>query len=121
MTAKERRYKDKIAQKQYFVKHMDNIGLSRKYTGYFQIVDIMHLLINEKIKVVSFSRQIYPIIAKMYNSNATTIERNVRNLINKCWDNNIKHNLSAYWDIQKRPSCCQFIYLIKNYIIDQFS
>lgn len=120
MTVKEKRYKDKIAKKQYFVKHMDYLGLSKKYMGYYQMADILHLMINENLHVVSFSRQVYPIIAMLYNKSEATIERNIRNLIDKCWEK-AKEKLSSFWVKKEKPSCCEFIHLIKNYIVKQFA
>ena len=117
MNTKELKYGDKIASNIYFKRQLDYLGLKNKYVGYYLLVDIMQLMINEEIRVTSFSKQIYPVVAKKFNLTDCTIERNIRSLINKCWDTAIMVKLNIY--MPNKPCCRDFIYLIKNFIVEQ--
>ena len=62
----------------------------------------------------------FPTIAEKYNKNDCTIERDIRNLIAIKWEQSLKAKLSKYWIESEPPSCCKFIRIIKNYLVDQF-
>lgn len=119
MTAKEIRYKDKISSSVYFAKQLDSLGFQRKYTAYYLLIEIMNVLINDELRVKSFSKQVYPGIAKKYGKTECTIERNIRNLINVSWSKDLMVKLNVYYPEDKKPTCCEFIYMVKNYITKQ--
>ncbi|MBQ8615406.1 MAG: sporulation initiation factor Spo0A C-terminal domain-containing protein [Clostridia bacterium] len=119
MTSKERKYGTIIADKVYFIKQLDSLGIDKNYTGYFMLVDIESMLVNQKDRVFSFSKEIYPIVAKKYNKAEFTVERNIRNLIDKCWTMELMEKLNHYLPDGQKPTCRDFIYMIKNFIIYQ--
>ena len=87
--------------------------------GFYYLIEILNLLINQGIKVKSYSNQIYPIVALKYNKSVCTIERNIRNLIDKCWSVDLLKRLNIFYHGNKKPSCCKFIELLKMYINSQ--
>lgn len=119
MTSKEKIYGKLVADKVFFIKKLDSLGLDKTYTGYFMLVDIMDLLINKNMDSVSFSKDIYPIIAKIYNKKVGTVERNIRNLIDKCWSISLMDKLKFYLPEGQKPTCKDFIFRVKHFIIDQ--
>lgn len=119
MSPKEIRYGKNISGNIFFIKQLDELGLNRKYTGFYLLVEIMQVMINEQRIIKSFSEQLYPIIATKYGKTVCTIERNIRSIINKCWNNDMMEKLNAYYPAGEKPTCRVFIYLIKNYITDQ--
>lgn len=116
MSPKEVKYGNKIANNIFFIRQLDNLGIDKKYLGYYLMVEIMQIMINQEIRIKSFSKQVYPIIAKKFNKTECTIERNIRNLINKCWNDKLKLKLNIFWPKEEKPCCKEFIYMIKNYI-----
>ena len=89
-------------------------------------IDIINILIYSIIALTyinkqnfkSFYKDIYPVIALQYNKNNCSIERNIRHLINQHWldgDKCLLHNICP----GSKPSCCKFIYAIKNYLMEQ--
>lgn len=117
MLAKQSKFKAVIMGKVYFVKRMDLLGISNKYSGYFELIEIMNILINERSgRVDSFSREIYPIVAQRFNVGAHTIERNIRNVIDKCWSLDLMKTLNVYRIDSDKPTCQEFIFMIKNYM-----
>lgn len=119
MSGKEMKYGQNIASKVYFIKMLDELGIQRKYMGYYMLVELMEILINQEIRVTSFSKQVYPAIAEKYGKTVCTIERNIRSLIEKNWCDDLMIKLNVYFVGDKKPTCREFIYLVKNYIVKQ--
>ena len=119
MSNKERRYKKILVDYVYFTKQLDNLGINRKYLGFYMIIEIMNLLINCNLRVVSFSKQIYPIVAKKFQKSPCTIERNVRSLIEKTWDIEFMKKINRYYPEDQKPACRDFLFMVKNYITNQ--
>lgn len=119
MSPKEMKYGQKVANKMFFLKVLDELELNKKYMGYYLLVEIEEIMIEKQERVKSFSTQIYPQIAQKYGKTPCTIERNIRSLIDKCWNNNLMIKLNTYFIEGEKPSCKEFIYLVKNYILKQ--
>ena len=85
MNTKEIKYSHLIEGKIFFMKRLDELGIKRKYTGYYSLIEIMETLINQGKNIISFSKEIYPLIADKYGKTVCTIERNIRSLIKTCW------------------------------------
>ncbi len=115
MHAKEIRFGNNISNLIFFQSRLNYLGIQKKYTGYYFLVEVMHILINENKRVRSFSKEVYPRIAEKYGTTPWTIERNIRSVISNCWSLDLMEKLNVY--SPQKPNCCQFIYWIKNYII----
>ena len=118
MTAKELKYGHTIAGKIFFMKQFDALGIQKRYLGYYMLIEIMEVLINKDSKIVSFSKQVYPIIAQKFSKKICTVERNIRNLIDRCWNENIIQKLNIK-NTKVKPSCLDFVYMIKDFIADK--
>ncbi len=109
----------KIVSTNYFVKkRVLDIGISRKYIAYYYLVDILDYLINNDCEIRSFSREVYPELAKKYEKSDFTVERDIRNVIKLFWGT-IKQKLLTFWSADRRPSCCKFIVLLRDYILSE--
>lgn len=117
MCAKEIKYGKYVADNLFFSRVLENCGVEKKYIGFYYIVDIMNCLINEHMTVKSFSKQMYPIIAEKYNKDVSTVERNIRNVIDKCWGETMIVNLKMLWPSNEKPTCCKFLDIVRTYII----
>ena len=111
-------YNNKLINCKYIVKQFKDLGIDDKYLGFYYLVSIEEKLLNDKRDFKSFYKDIYPEIALQYNKNACTIERNIRHLINQHWLSEDKELLYKICPGNK-PSCCKFIYAVKNYLIKQ--
>ena len=87
MNTKNEKYGNFISEKYFIKKCVKKCGVSQNYTAHYFLVDIIDLLVNENLKVKSFSREVYPMLAQKYNKKDCTIERNIRNAIDICWQN----------------------------------
>jgi len=121
MFAKEERYFKFLPNDYFFIKKVKDLGIEPRYLGFYYIIEILDILINEEKYVKSFSKEIYPMVAKKYNKNVSSIERNIRSVINKYWNNSLKENLSEFWHGRNNPTCCDFIFILKNYILSEIA
>lgn len=104
--------------KNFFIEYkLLKIGFRNDKIGYYYLIDILDILINEGRIVHNFSKEIYPEIASKYNRNICTIERDIRSYINALWDIVLKDKLADFWMDSARPTCRQFIFLLKTYIM----
>ncbi len=107
----------KLMTHSYFYDYkLQKLGLRKDLVGYYYLVEILTILINENRTVRSFSKEIYPSIASRYNRNDCTVERDIRHCINNQW-NKIKDKLKDFWDKPSQPTCRKFIFVLKNYIM----
>jgi len=111
-------YENKISNCKYIVKQIKDLGIEDKYIGFYFVVSIEELLLNATYEIKSFYKDVYPKIAKLYEKNDCSIERDIRHLINQTWQNGGKGELFKLF-LGRKPSCCKFIYEIKNYLMRQ--
>ena len=97
MTTKEIKFNKNIERNIFFIKQFENLGISKRYTGFYLLIEIMQILINEERRIVSFSKEVYPMIAEKYGKTDCTIERNIRSLIEKCWTFELMEKLNTYY------------------------
>ena len=117
MYKNELRYGEICTKNYYLRKKFNDLGITKKYTGYYFLLDIEDEIINKSRTIKSFSKEIYPELAIKYNKNDCSIERDIRNVISKLWDNGLKEKLNSLWITDDKPTCCEFIYLIRNYVL----
>lgn len=119
MSNTERKYRSVLEANLFIDKVMEGLDVDKSYMGYYFIIDIMDLLINKNLHVRSFSREVYPIIAEKYDKKLMSIERDIRNFIDKNWNEKMKNGLSQFWSCGDKPTCCKFIFMLKNYILSK--
>ena len=106
----------------YFLKkRMTDLGITQNYKGYYYLLEILNIIINEERVVRCFSKEIYPILAKKYAIKGSTIERDIRNIIKVNWDFKLKFKLKEFWSGDVRPTCCKFIFIVKNFVLSDLA
>lgn len=121
MGKKTESFEDKVCKNYFIIKRIADLGITKSYIGYYFLLDIMDILINEPKTYRSFSKELFPMLAKKYNKNLCTIERDIRNVRDKRWNCGLKNKLSKFWNKGNIPTCNKFIYLVKNYVLDDIS
>lgn len=113
-------YASKIENCKYIVKQLKKLEIDDGYLGFYFVVSIENILLNDSTEINSFYKDIYPVIAEIYDKNDCSIERDIRHYIHQLWLSGDKHKLYQLFGGIK-PSCCKFIYTIKNYLIKQIA
>ena len=105
----------------YFInKKLIELGIGENYIAHYYLVDILDILINVNPVVRSFSREIYPQVAKRYDKSPCTVERDIRNVIKTFWDKSLKDKLYEFWGRDYPPCCHELIYNCIKICISNF-
>ncbi len=115
-TPKNVRFDEHSTKMIYFKLVLKRLGISNKYIGHYYLLEILDVLINGEIVVRSFEQDVYPYISEKMQVNKCTIERNIRNLIDKCWSCDMMKKLGVFYVEGKKPSCRKFVFIVKRHI-----
>ena len=63
-----------------------SLGIHATYRGYNYTVSAVLLALEDEDALLFISKTIYPAVAKMYQTNTSAVERNIRTVINVCWE-----------------------------------
>ncbi len=121
MYKNELKYGEICTKNYYLRKKFNDLGITKKYTAYYFLLDIEDEIINKARTIKSFSKEIYPELALKYEKNDCSIERDIRNIISRLWDNGLKDKLTFLWTSDEKPTCCEFIYLLRNYVMNDIA
>ena len=95
------------------------LGGTTKYKGYSELADAVKIALEIQEIPVRTTKDIYPVLARKYNCKPTTVEHNIRTLIEACWDSNQKEfRKVAGCQLAFRPTNADLIdmlvYFIRN-------
>lgn len=100
----------------YFKLILERLGVKKKYIGYYFLLEVLDIIINGDVVIRNFQQQVYPCISEKMKVSLCTIERNIRNLIDKSWSYSMMERLGVYYPNGKKPACRQFVLLVKKYV-----
>ncbi len=100
---------------------IDELGITANYTGQHYIADILKALINGEITAnSSFSKCVYPMIAKKYNVTPSSAERSIRRAIDRSWEHIDKNSKNKYfgiaYDAGSKPGNREYIMIVYDKI-----
>lgn len=105
-------------------KVLRSLGAKGTDTGYRYAVASILIYIDywEMDKHVMITKDIYPIIANDYNTTVYSVERNIRTVINRCWNCNPKvvNELFGY-ELNQKPSNADFLETVAYNIVENES
>lgn len=117
MCCKQEKFGDKIKGSKFFILILNKLGVSKKYTGYYYLVQILELLVNYGVDSKSFYKEIYPEVGGYFNTEGWTIERDIRHLLNRTWNEDMALKLKDFWKSEEKPTCRKFIFVLRDYIM----
>lgn len=84
--------------------------INSKYKGYPLIVDAINFYVENYGKYIKITKDIYPLLSKKYSIPFSCVERNIRTVVETCWDND-KQAVEAIlgYKTAKCPSNSEFI------------
>ena len=95
--------------------------ITSKYKGYPLIIDAINIYIDKYGECIKITKDIYPILCEKYNMPISLIERNIRTIVEACWDNDkqaVKTILG--YKTAKCPSNSEFIDAIAYRIVKDY-
>ena len=63
-------------------------NITSKYRGYYLIIDAIEIAYKNQHQCLHITKDIYPIIARKHNISSRSVEKNIRTIVEKCWENN---------------------------------
>ena len=76
------------------------LGIGATYRGYRYLCYGVSLCLTDEEYLLSISKLLYPIIAKEFNTTLSSVERDIRTVVQVCWE---KGNKALLQDIAYRP------------------
>lgn len=95
---------------------LDKLNVSDKLVGYNYLVDLIHYVFVEEVNTLSWIK-LYQKIANKYNKSISSVERDIRFLIDSSYFRKDDEEISKYvYGKQKRVSISQFVSNVIDYI-----
>lgn len=90
------------------------LGIHRTYKGYHYLVTTLELATTDEHNLLFLSKNIFPIVARRYNTTVYCVERNIRTVIQNCWNSPCREILleMAPYPLTKIPTVSEFIDLL---------
>lgn len=94
------------------------LGISSKYAGFDMLEYAITLTCENDVILKSITKKLYPQIAKHFNTTSLCVERNIRTIINVCWEKGNRELLNeiAGYQLKEKPSVSKFIDIIATYL-----
>ena len=92
--------------------------VTSKYKGYLLIIDATILYLEKDY--IQVTKDIYPVLAQKYHMSMTSVERNIRTVIEICWKNDrrVAREIFGY-DITKCPSNSEFLEAVSYFVTNK--
>lgn len=87
------------------------LGIGATYRGYRYLCYGVQLCLMDEEYLLSINKLLYPMIAKEFNTTLSSVERDIRTVIQVCWDRGNKDLLQdiAFHPLQCRPTAGEFL------------
>lgn len=91
------------------------LGVTHCYRGFYETAHAVYLCVESPEKLLAVTKDLYPSVAKQYQTTGESVGRNIRTVIHHVWKNNpaLLEDL-ARRPLYKRPSTSQFIAILAN-------
>lgn len=95
-----------------------SLGISSTYRGYHYLRYSLDLCLYDETYILSVSKLLYPQIAHVFYTTSCSVERDMRTIINVCWERGGRNYLQhiALYPLSKRPSVGEFLNILIYYL-----
>lgn len=93
------------------------MGVTSKYKGYYLVADAVKLSMEEPGQPLQITKDVYPSLAKKYNSSPDNIEHNIRTVVKICWvDHKEQMDRIAGYPLDYKPTNSEFLDMLTYYL-----
>lgn len=94
------------------------LGIGKRFIGYAIIAQAVPLAVEDETRLYCVSKRLYPLVAEQVPCSMSTMERNIRTVIEEAWKNNrpFLNHLAGY-ELSQPPSAKQFLDILVTYIL----
>lgn len=95
-----------------------SLGIHSTYKGYFYLLRALEMAYEDETNLVYISKFVYPEVGKAYNTSAGCVERNLRTVVNGCWNSPFFDKLQEIspQKLVRRPTVGQFVDILYQYL-----
>ena len=93
------------------------LGIHGTYHGYRYLVYAIRLALENEDYLLLISKWLYPDVAAKFHTSTSSVERNIRTVINYCWDHGNRRLLQelASYPLEHKPSTGEFLDILVTY------
>lgn len=93
------------------------LGINATYLGYRYLIEAVYLASENEDILLSVCTKLYPIIAEKFQTTPDNVERNLRTVINACWERGNRSLLQTIfpYPLASRPSASELIDALVGY------
>lgn len=95
-----------------------SLGIGATYRGYRYLIHGTSLCLKDEDYLLSISKLLYPQIASTYKASVSSVERDLRTVINICWERgnrNLLEEISMY-PLTAKPTTGEFLDIITGHL-----
>ena len=96
---------------------LNSLSINGKYRGYIVTAVACELLLEDEMLLFAVTHQLYPRVAEICGCNENTVERNIRTVLHRAWQNNPKRLLEiAGYNMTVAPTVTEFLGILLSYL-----
>lgn len=95
-----------------------SLGIGATYRGYRYLVYAVMLCLEDEDYLLGISKLLYPRIAEEYQTSVSSVERDLRTVINVCWERGNKELLKqiSLYPLFSKPTTGEFLDILSGYL-----
>ena len=95
-----------------------SLGIGATYRGYRYLSYAVYLCLEDEEYLLSIGKLLYPQIAKEFHTTLSSVERDIRTVVQVCWDRGNKEFLQniALHPLTVRPTAGEFMDILVGYL-----
>lgn len=103
---------------QYLIR---SLGIGGNYQGYRYVVYAVRLCLEDEDYLLSVSKLLYPEIARTFRTTSCSVERNLRTVVNVCWERGNRDLLEqiSLYPLLSRPTTGEFLDILTEHLKKQ--
>ena len=98
------------------VELFQRLGITANYEGYWYLLRAIQAIPMDGSVMFRIAKDLYPAIAKEYQTTRLNVEHNIRTAIDRCWEKGNRELLCEICYFTKRPTNLEFITMIASYL-----
>ncbi len=95
-----------------------SLGIGATYRGYKYLNCAISLCIQDEDYLLGISKLLYPRIAEIYQTSVCSVERDLRTVVNVCWERGNKGLLKeiSLYPLSNKPTTGEFLDILTDHI-----
>ena len=99
---------------------LQSLGITPNYRGFWILLSAIALVMENESRLTLITKKLYPVLAQEFETTTDCIERNIRTVVDVCWNYGNRKLLDqiAGYHLPNKPNNASFISILVMYIMD---